>query len=250
MYELDKEKFGAFVAKRRKELGYTQKELARQLLISDKAVSKWETGTTIPDTALLIPLAEALGVTVTELLTGEPMQKQAIPAEKVEHVVKTAITYTEAAPARAWQKKSLWDTIFILSCLAEAAFLFLLRQKGHLTEAVWINAALTTLFGAYFCFFVQMKLPAYYDQNKISGVHDGMIQLNIPGLYFNNSNWPHIVKTGRAVMIVNMTAFPLLSIVLGQLIPTVWFAVEAIVMLTMTLGGLFVPMYMIGKKYE
>ena len=44
MYELDKEKFGKFVAKLRKEKGYTQKELAKQLSISDKAVSKWETG--------------------------------------------------------------------------------------------------------------------------------------------------------------------------------------------------------------
>ena len=44
MYELDKNKFGAFVARLRKEKGFTQKELAEQLLISDKAVSKWETG--------------------------------------------------------------------------------------------------------------------------------------------------------------------------------------------------------------
>lgn len=44
MYELDKVKFGAFVARLRKEKGYTQKKLAEQLLISDKAVSKWETG--------------------------------------------------------------------------------------------------------------------------------------------------------------------------------------------------------------
>ena len=44
MYELNKSKFGAFVAQLRKEKGYTQKELAERLLISDKAVSKWETG--------------------------------------------------------------------------------------------------------------------------------------------------------------------------------------------------------------
>ncbi len=44
MFEIDKEKFGAFVAELRKENGFTQKELARQLFISDKAVSKWETG--------------------------------------------------------------------------------------------------------------------------------------------------------------------------------------------------------------
>ena len=44
MYELDKTKFGAFVAQLRKEKQYTQKELAARLMISDKAISKWETG--------------------------------------------------------------------------------------------------------------------------------------------------------------------------------------------------------------
>ena len=44
MYSIDKKQFGAFVARLRKEKGYTQKELAARLFVSDKAVSKWETG--------------------------------------------------------------------------------------------------------------------------------------------------------------------------------------------------------------
>lgn len=44
MFEIDKRKFGAFIAELRKERGMTQKELAEKLFISDKAVSKWETG--------------------------------------------------------------------------------------------------------------------------------------------------------------------------------------------------------------
>ena len=74
MFEIDKEKFGALISELRKEKGYTQKELAQQLYVSDKAVSKWETGNSIPDTSLLIPLAELLGVSVTELLMCERVQ--------------------------------------------------------------------------------------------------------------------------------------------------------------------------------
>lgn len=44
MFQIDKQKFGAFIAALRKEKGFTQRELAEQLFISDKAVSKWETG--------------------------------------------------------------------------------------------------------------------------------------------------------------------------------------------------------------
>ena len=69
-FEIDKERFGAFVSGRRKALGLTQKELAARLFVSDKAVSKWERGQSMPDIALLAPLAECLGVSVTELLEG------------------------------------------------------------------------------------------------------------------------------------------------------------------------------------
>ena len=71
MFEIDKAKFGAFVAQLRKEKGLMQKELAEKLYVSDKAVSKWERGLSIPDVAILVPLAEILGVTVTELLSRD-----------------------------------------------------------------------------------------------------------------------------------------------------------------------------------
>ena len=68
---MDNNKTGRFIAERRKELGYSQKDLAEKLNITDKAVSKWETGRSSPDVSMLIPLAEELEVTVTEILNGE-----------------------------------------------------------------------------------------------------------------------------------------------------------------------------------
>ena len=56
MFEINKSAFGTFLAERRKEKGYTQKELAAKLFISDKAVSKWERALSMPDISLLIPL--------------------------------------------------------------------------------------------------------------------------------------------------------------------------------------------------
>ena len=70
-YPMDNKKFGEFIAQLRKEKHLTQKELAERLFISDKAVSKWERGLSMPNVSMLIPIAEALGVTVTELLRGE-----------------------------------------------------------------------------------------------------------------------------------------------------------------------------------
>ena len=60
-----------FIAERRKALGLTQRQLAEQLSVSDKAVSKWETGRGLPDVLLMLPLCAVLGITVNDLLSGE-----------------------------------------------------------------------------------------------------------------------------------------------------------------------------------
>lgn len=61
-------KVGSYIKLKRKELGITQVELSEKLNISFQAVSKWETGTTIPDTGILLELSEVLGVSVDKIL--------------------------------------------------------------------------------------------------------------------------------------------------------------------------------------
>ena len=68
---MDHQKIGCFIAALRREKGWTQRELATRLGVTDKAVSRWETGKGLPDISLLRPLSEALGVSVNELLSGE-----------------------------------------------------------------------------------------------------------------------------------------------------------------------------------
>ena len=69
--ENKQEKMAKFISEMRKVKGFTQKDLAGQLGVTDKAVSKWERGISSPDISLLIPLAKALGVSTGELLNGE-----------------------------------------------------------------------------------------------------------------------------------------------------------------------------------
>ena len=68
---MEREKTGILIAQARKERGLTQKDLAKRLHVSDRAVSKWERGVGFPDVSLLVPLAEALDLSVLELLQGE-----------------------------------------------------------------------------------------------------------------------------------------------------------------------------------
>ena len=68
---MDIVKTGRFIAEVRKERGLTQRELADALCISDKTVSKWETGRGLPEVSLMLPLCGVLGINVNDLLTGE-----------------------------------------------------------------------------------------------------------------------------------------------------------------------------------
>ena len=68
---MDQIKTGRFIAERRKENNLTQMQLAEKLGITDRAVSKWETGKSLPDAALMLELCEILKITVNDLLSGE-----------------------------------------------------------------------------------------------------------------------------------------------------------------------------------
>lgn len=68
---MDQIKIGKFIAQMRKDQGLTQRQLAELLSISDKTVSKWECGKGLPEASLMLPLCEALHMTVNDLLTGE-----------------------------------------------------------------------------------------------------------------------------------------------------------------------------------
>ena len=65
---MEQEKIGQFIAELRKEKGLTQKKLAEQLNITDKAVSKWECGYSLPDNSVMLNLCDILGISVNELI--------------------------------------------------------------------------------------------------------------------------------------------------------------------------------------
>ncbi|MFD1410692.1 helix-turn-helix domain-containing protein [Lapidilactobacillus gannanensis] len=74
---MDQIKIGKFIASCRKELGMTQANLAEKLGISDRAISKWETGKSMPDSGLMLELCDLLKINVNELLSGERIMTEA-----------------------------------------------------------------------------------------------------------------------------------------------------------------------------
>lgn len=251
MFEIDKHKLGAFIAELRKEKGFTQKELSQRLFISDKAISKWETGASIPDTTLLIPLADLLGVTVTELLTYERIAPgTAIDAQKMDTIVKTTIVYTEEQQEKDIREKHLWQILYIIVLLIAGAEMLYVYLQGCMTLALPIFVPLCAFFGGYFCLFAKTKLPTYYDENRISVYTDGIFEMNISGLAFNNSNWSYILRVLRIWSAAVMILFPVLELIMMHLLSEVWSYIGWIICMILFFVGFFVPTYIVGKKYE
>jgi transcriptional regulator with XRE-family HTH domain len=79
---------GKYVKSKRIEMHLTQKELSEKLNISFQAVSKWETGTSLPDTAILLELSDVLEVTVDQILNAGEFRKRMNKKINVEEVIK------------------------------------------------------------------------------------------------------------------------------------------------------------------
>lgn len=125
---MDHEKFGNFIVTLRKEQGLTQAELAQRLHVTDKAVSKWERGLGFPDIKLIEPLADALGVTILEIMQAEKISEREIPQQKVSQTLTD--TFSIAQKQRQKERRQMFCvagivTLFIL-------LIFLLDAMGSI----------------------------------------------------------------------------------------------------------------------
>ena len=117
---MEPKEFGGFVQLCRKELGMTQNELAEKLHVTPKAVSRWERGVGFPDIHLLEPLAEALGLTLIELMQSKKIIEQVSASELSDAV--TAIRQQEEVSRK--QKRDLLAGTLIIG--SAASFLYCL----------------------------------------------------------------------------------------------------------------------------
>lgn len=124
---MDAKKFGDFVQERRKALAMNQSDLAEQLHVTAKAVSRWERGIGFPDINLLQPLAEALNVTLVELMHGEQIQRE-VSKEEASAMVTQTVQQIREQEQLSWKRKLLLylgNTILILVYI----FLYMLVQR-------------------------------------------------------------------------------------------------------------------------
>ena len=124
---MDAQKFGAFIAQCRKEKSMTQSELAAKIMVTDRAVSRWERGKGFPDINLLLPLAEALEVSVLELMHSE-RQKDKVQLFQDDTII---VHLMENAVEMNKQNKQQDRIIACISCITMFFVTFFIKFYGY-----------------------------------------------------------------------------------------------------------------------
>ena len=133
---MDMSKMGAFLQALRKEQGLTQEQLGEELHISSKTISRWETGTYMPPVEMLLALSELYGVSMNELVAGERLTPEELPARAEENL--TAVIKDNAA-FQLEERRCYW-------------------QQKWLTDHRWALALLVGVFAAASLFFLSLDL--------------------------------------------------------------------------------------------
>jgi transcriptional regulator with XRE-family HTH domain len=132
---MDQIKVGKFIAACRKEQGMTQANLAEKLGISDRAVSKWETGKSMPDSGIMLELCELLKINVNELLSGERIMAESYDKRAEENLLEMRRQVEE-------KNRQLLRTEYLVSFPTVIAGVFMCLVASYLEMPVWLRVAL------------------------------------------------------------------------------------------------------------
>ncbi len=125
---MNQEKIGSFIAENRKAKGLTQIEFAEKLGVSNKSVSRWETGKNMPDVSLFLPICDMLEISVNELIIGEHITTQ--ESKKADEV------FVETIKASNKKLKSAQILIYIFAVLVNALFMIAVPLTATPSDAM------------------------------------------------------------------------------------------------------------------
>lgn len=248
--QLDAATLGTFVARVRAERGLTQRQLAERLYVSDKTVSKWERGLSLPSVPLLVPLAGALGLSISELMACEEApHEERLGRAEADRLIAASLDLSRAeltGRQRALRCAAFAATVAVWGALtARVVFSRNLDQLlSGLADPAVAGGLLMLVALAWFSFFCCETLPGYYDENRISFVAQGPFRMNLGCLMrVHNGNWPVICRAARWSAAAAAVLLPALELALGDVLPNA----------TVGLLGcavFFVPILVTGKLSE
>ncbi len=152
---MNQDKIGKFIAKERKAKGFTQRQLAERLNISDKTISKWECGKGLPEVMFMLPLCEILEISVNELLSGERVSEEDYQKKAEENMMNLVREKEES------RKKIILSVIVVAMGLMAAFPLVIAAQMLEMPVA----ARVTLLVIAMIVLFTGIGVACVLDRD-------------------------------------------------------------------------------------
>ena len=161
---MDQLKIGKFIAESRKKVNLTQMQLSEKLGITDKAISKWERGISMPDTSIMLELCDILGISVNELLSGEKIDMEN-NEQKNEQLLLEMAKELEKKNKTIWNAMWIIMTVSIIGLIGGLAIIAFFMPEGP-----WMLVAILMLCAVFLipCFYalkLEVSVGAYKCKN-------------------------------------------------------------------------------------
>lgn len=166
---MDLEKIGKFIAERRRSVNLTQRQLAEKLNVTDRAVSKWENGKSLPDASIMLDLCSLLKINVSDLLKGEVVTMENCNNE-LENSLIEIVKQKELADKKLLAFEIL---IGILALIILLSFIFatmVFRMENWLKTTLIIVGFVIFLIAMIFCLRIE-QTAGYYECKKCKHKH-------------------------------------------------------------------------------
>ena len=160
---MDQIKIGKFIAECRKNKGLTQMQLAEKINITDRAVSKWETGKAMPDSSIMLELCALLGITVNDLLHGEVVKMDDYNKE-IEKTLLEMVKQKEAHDRQLLRLEWVIGILSVIIILAPAFLASFIPMEEGLQAIIALSGFVPGLIGLGFAMNIE-RTAGYYECN-------------------------------------------------------------------------------------
>ena len=153
---MDHEKIGRFIAACRKEQGLTQADLAEKLGITDRAVSKWETGRSLPDASIMPELCNLLKININELFTGERIGMDQYQKMAEQHLL-------EMRKQEELTNRKLLSLEVVIGYMASITFLVMVFVASYVEMPLWVRILMIAVGASTFAVGITNAIKIEHD---------------------------------------------------------------------------------------
>jgi len=197
-YNMDQVKIGKFISKCRKKHNLTQMQLAEKLNVTDRTVSKWETGRAMPDSSLMLELCNILKITVNDLLNGEVVTME-VYDEKKEQMLISMVKQKEEKDKELLLLLLLETIIGIFTMIILFGFVFsasFVSMPDWLRIVLIIVGFIIAMIGIMFAIRIE-QTAGYYECRKCGHKYVPIFKSVVFAMHFERTRYikcPHCGK--------------------------------------------------------